>query len=166
MNPMLQPRVSKITINMGVGKDGEPLDKAVKVLEMITNQKPVRTKTQKRIPAFDLRPGMAIGCKVTLRGVTAIAFLKKALDAVDSKLKVSNFDDTGNFAFGIREHIDLGGMKYDPTLGVYGMNVCVTLEKPGYRVAFRKNRRHIGKKHRVTKDEAMEFAKKMGAMLE
>jgi large subunit ribosomal protein L5 len=151
---------------MGVGKAGEPLEKAVQVMELITNQKPVRTKTQKRIPAFDIRPGMAIGCKVTLRGKSAIDFLKRALDAVDFKLKESNFDKTGNFAFGIREHIDLSGMRYDPKLGVYGMNVCVTLEKPGYRVKLRKKRGNVGNPHRLTKEEAMKFAKELGANIE
>jgi large subunit ribosomal protein L5 len=136
---------------MGVGKAGEPLEKAVQVMELITNQKPVRTKTQKRIPAFDIRPGMAIGCKVTLRGKSAIDFLKRAL---------------GNFAFGIREHIDLSGMRYDPKLGVYGMNVCVTLEKPGYRVKLRKKRGNVGNPHRLTKEEAMKFAKELGANIE
>lgn len=120
MNPMLQPRISKVTINIGVGKSGEPLDKAAQIIEMISTQKPVRTITQKRIPAFDLRPGMAIGCKATLRGNTAFEFLKKALDAVDFKLKQSNFDTTGNFAFGIREHIDIEGMRYDPSWGFTG----------------------------------------------
>lgn len=166
MNPMLQPRISKVTINIGVGKSGEPLDKAAQIIEMISTQKPVRTITQKRIPAFDLRPGMAIGCKATLRGNTAFEFLKKALDAVDFKLKQSNFDTTGNFAFGIREHIDIEGMRYDPKLGVYGMNVCVTLERPGYRVLSRKNKSRIGRKHRVQKNDAMEFAKKMGVTIE
>jgi large subunit ribosomal protein L5 len=166
MNSMLTPRIAKVTINMGVGKSGEPLDKAVKVMTMITEQTPVKTKTSKRIPAFDLRPGMLIGCKVTLRGKKAASFLKKALDAVDYKLRSSNFDNTGNFAFGLKEHIDLEGMRYDPNLGVYGMNVCVTLERPGYRVSIRKKKKSIGKKHRLTKEEAMEFAKKIGAKIE
>lgn len=166
MNQLLAPRIAKVTVNMGVGKSGEPLDKATTIMEMISKQKPVRTISQKRIPAFDVRPGMALGCKVTLRGAIAKDFLRRALDAVDRKLKASNFDLTGNFAFGIREHINLEGMRYDPKLGVYGMNVCVTLHRPGYRVSFRKNKTEIGRKHRVTKQDAMAFVKDLGVSIE
>ena len=166
MNRMLETRIAKVTLNMGVGKSGEPLDKATTIMQMISNQKPVRTVSQKRIPAFDVRPGMALGCKVTLRGALAHEFLRKALDAVDRKLKSSNFDNTGNFAFGLKEHIGLEGMRYDPKLGVYGMNVCVTLYRPGYRVTFRKKRNEIGKKHRITKQDAIQFAKNLGVSVE
>ena len=64
----------------------------------------------------------------------------------------------GNFSFGVPEHIDFPGQKYDPTVGIYGMDICVTFEKPGYRVKSRKVKRsHIPTKHLVNKDEAIEY---------
>ncbi len=165
MNPMSTVRINKVTINIGVGKAGEPLDKAFTVLEKVSGQKPIRTKTSKRIPAFDIRPGMAIGVKVTLRAKKALEFLKKALDAIDYEVAEKSFDSTGNFAFGVKEHTDIEGMKYDPDLGVYGMDVCVSLEKPGYRVKNRANKAKVGANQRVTKDEAIAFAKSIGVKL-
>lgn len=162
MNPMLSPRIAKVTINMGIGKAGEPLDNAVKIMESLAHQKPVRTITQKRIPTWDVRPGTAIGCMVTLRGKKAMEFLKLALEAVSWKVKASSFDNHGNFAFGVKEHIDIPGVKYDPKLGVYGLDVCVTIEKPGYRVGRRYIPSPIGKHHLVKKVESIEFAKKLG----
>lgn len=166
MNPMLTPRLTKVTLNIGVGKAGEPLDKACTILKNLTGQTPVRAITHKRIPNWDLRPGVAIGCKVTLRGKVAMEFLKKALETVGFKLKTTNFDNTGNFAFGIKEHIDLPGVKYDPNLGVYGIDVCTTLEKPGYRVSRRRNKRKVGKKHQLKKEDAIKFAEGLGAKVE
>ncbi|HIH43989.1 MAG TPA: 50S ribosomal protein L5, partial [Candidatus Methanoperedenaceae archaeon] len=78
----------------------------------------------------------------------------------ENKLRASQFDRSGNFAFGISEHTDFPGMKYDPTIGIYGMDVTVTLERPGYRVSKRKiGQRDMSKKHRLTRDDAVSFVK-------
>ncbi|MEM5872275.1 MAG: 50S ribosomal protein L5 [Candidatus Aenigmatarchaeota archaeon] len=156
MNPMRNIRIEKITINIGCGESGEKLERAKKMLENLVNKKVVITKTHKRT-TFGMAKGRPIGCKVTLRGKDAQEFLKKALDAVDFKLPKSVFDKQGNFSFGIKEHIDLPGVKYDPDIGIFGMDVCVTLERPGFRVKRKKISHKIGKKHLIKPEEAMEW---------
>jgi len=159
-NAMLNPRVEKVTVNISVGKSGEPLEKAAKVLEKLTGQRPCKRKAKQTIRDFGIRRGEPIACLVTLRGEKAQNFLKRALQAVDNKLSRQCFDRYGNLSFGIREHIEIPGTKYEPELGIYGMDVSVTLGRPGYRV---KRRRHakskIGPSHLLTRDEATMFIK-------
>ncbi len=158
---MVSVKVDKVTVNIGVGESGEPLEKAEKLLLKLTNQKPVITKSKKRIPTWGIRRKQAIGVKVTLRGRKALDFLKMALEAKEKRLNKSNFDKNGNFAFGIPEYIDLPGIKYDPEIGIFGFDVCVTLTKDGYRIKRRKReKKKIPSKHKLTKDEAIEWAKK------
>jgi large subunit ribosomal protein L5 len=161
MNIMQQPRIEKVTLNIGAGKDQKLLDKGVIVLKAITGIDPVKTVTMKRIPTWGLRPGLPIGCKLTLRKSKAVELLKRLLAAKDKKLTPSQFDNNGNVSFGIHEHIDIPGIVYDPKIGVMGLQVCVTLEKPGYRVKKRRlMSRPIPRKHIVSKEEAMEFMQK------
>jgi len=158
MNPMRRIHVDKVTVNIGVGESGQRLVNAEKVLELLTGQKPVRTYAKKTIQTFGIRKGEAIGCKVTLRGERAVEFLRKALSVVNNRLSERQFDEFGAFSFGIREHIDFPDVSYDPEIGIFGMDVCVTLARPGYRVARRKIKRSkIGRSHRVTKEEAIRF---------
>jgi len=156
MNPMQNIRIEKITINIGCGESGEKLEKAKKMLETLTNRKIVITKTHKRT-TFGMAKGRPIGCKVTLRGKDAEEFFKKALDAVDKKLPENVFDSQGNFSFGIKEHIDIPGVKYDPEIGIFGMDVCVTLERPGFKVKRKKLSHKIDKKHLIKPEEAKEW---------
>ncbi|MHA1594650.1 MAG: 50S ribosomal protein L5 [Candidatus Baldrarchaeia archaeon] len=157
-NPMRRPRIEKVVVNMGVGQSGERLEKAMKVLEQLTNQKPVKTKARKTIKGFGIRKGEPIGCKVTLRGERAIEFLRKAFAAINNTVKVSSFDEYGNLSFGIKEHIDIPGTKYDPELGVFGMDVCISFERPGYRISRRRRcKRKVPRRHRMTKEEAMVY---------
>jgi len=158
---MQQPRIEKLTLNIGAGKEQSKLDKAVVVLKSLTGIEPVKTVTQKRIPAWGLRPGLPIGCMLTLRKQAASDMLKRLLKAKDFTLREGNFDTQGTISFGVLEHIDIEGAKYDPTIGVIGLQACITLEKPGYRVKRRSlHRVPVGKGHRVTKQEAIEFMKK------
>lgn len=158
---MQQPRIEKLTLNIGAGKEQSKLDKAVVVLKSLTGIEPVKTVTQKRIPAWGLRPGLPIGCMLTLRKQAATDMLKRLLKAKDFTLREGNFDTQGTISFGVLEHIDIEGAKYDPTIGVIGLQACITLEKPGYRVKRRSlHRAPVGKGHRVTKQEAIEFMKK------
>ena len=159
---MQNVRIEKVTVNIGVGQPGERLDNAEKLLEEITGAKPVRTLAKKRNPVFKLRKGLPIGVKVTLRKDKAVEFLKKAFAAVKNKIKRSNFDNNGNLSFGIKEYIDFPGVKYKPEIGMFGFDVCITLEKPGYRVKKRKiASSRVGKKQKVRVDEAIEFIKSM-----
>lgn len=160
MNTMRKPKIEKVVINMGVGESGENLEKAEKLLNELSNQKPVRTKAKRTNREFGIRKGEPIGVKVTLRRERAHTFLGRAFDAVEKTLQKKNFDDKGNFAFGVREHIDLPGVKYDPHVGIFGMDVAVTLERCGYRIKKRKKeRKPIHHADYVSKEEAISFVK-------
>jgi len=167
MTVMRQLKIAKVTVNMGVGEGGERLAKAEALLEKIAGQKPTRTYAKSTNPTFGIRKGLPIGCKVTLQKEKAENFLKKAFDAVDYKIKTSSFDDCGNLSFGIKEHINIPGVKYDPSVGIFGMDVCITIERPGYRIKRRKiSKSRISKHHIVTKEEAMEFIKRYNVTFE
>jgi large subunit ribosomal protein L5 len=159
-NPMLKPRIEKVTVNMSVGKSGTPLEQAATILQQITSQKPSRRQAKKTIREFGIRKGESIACLVTLRNKKAEEFLRKALQAVDNKLSKYCFDRQGNFSFGIKEHIDIPGTKYMPDLGIHGMDVSVSLGRAGYRVKLRHRvKSKIGKDHLLTADEAVLFIK-------
>ena len=157
---MLKPRIEKVTVNISVGKSGEPLEKAANVLEKLAGQRPCKRKAKQTIREFGIRKGESIACLVTLRKEKARNFLEKAFQAIDKKLSKEYFDGYGNFSFGIKEHIEIPGTKYVPELGIYGMNVSVTLGRSGYRV---KRRRHakskVGSGHLMTVEEAILFIK-------
>lgn len=156
---MQKVRIAKVVVNMSVGQ-GEKLEKAVKVLEDITGQKPCKRRARKTIREFGIRRGEYMACMVTLRGKKAEEFLRKALIAKGNIIKKSSFDRNGNVSFGLKEHLDIPGTKYDPNLGVYGMDVTIVFEKPGYRVARRKRRRSkVGKRQKVKIEEAVEYLK-------
>jgi large subunit ribosomal protein L5 len=160
MNKMQEITIEKVTVNIGVGAPGERLEFAKSLIGRLTGKTPIETLAKRREPVFKLRKGMAIGTKVTLRKKVAREFVEKALNAKRRTLSESNFDNTGNFAFGVPEYIDFQGAKYDPSMGMFGFDVAVTLSRKGGRVAKRKLApTKIGKAHRVTKEEAMEFAK-------
>ncbi|MFW6153212.1 MAG: 50S ribosomal protein L5 [Halobacteriota archaeon] len=153
---MRQPRIEKVVVNMSVGRGGEDLEHAEAILESLTGQRPVRTEAKRTIPAFDIREGLPMGAKVTLRGERAASFLEQALELVD--LSASQFDETGNVSFGIQEHTSFPGQEYDPTVGLYGLDVTVNLVRPGYRVTKRDRRsRTIPHSHRLDPADAMAF---------
>ncbi|MCX8146982.1 MAG: 50S ribosomal protein L5 [Candidatus Woesearchaeota archaeon] len=159
-NPMKQIRVEKLTLNIGAGTDQNTLAKAMKLIKNITGIEPVKTFAKKRIPAWGLRPGLPIGCKITLRGKKASEMIPRLLDAKSYTLTKDNFDENGSVSFGIKEYIDIKDAKYDPAVGIMGLQVCITLERPGFRVKRRRIKRtDIPKKHRITKEEAIEFMK-------
>lgn len=160
MNQMRQIKIEKVTLNIGVGKDQSRLESAMSLLQSITGKKPVNTFTSKRIQEWGLRPGLPIGCKVTLRKEVAKAMLKKLLEAKENSLTGNNFDDNGNISFGIHEYIDIEGVKYDPKIGIMGLEVCTTLERSGFRVKRRSfMKRKVPPRHKISKDAAMDFLK-------
>jgi len=166
MNTMRDIKIAKVTINIGCGEPGEKLEKAKKLLNILTGKTIVLTSTNKRT-TFGTPKGKNIGCKVTLRREDAVAFLKRAFEAAEKRLSEKCFDKQGNFSFGVKEHIDLPGVKYDPDIGIYGMDVCVTLERNGYRVSRKKISTKIGKSHIIKPEEAREWVvKNFGVNLE
>ena len=153
-------RIEKVTINIGVGNSKEKLEKAKVLLERLTNQKPVETITNKRVPTWNIRPGSVIGLKVTLRGQKAEELLKRCFAVVENKIQRKSINEFGNFSFGVAEYIDVPGMKYDPEIGLFGFDVCVTISKEGYRTKNRKiSSKKIPKSARVTREETIRFLK-------
>lgn len=160
MNPMKQIRIEKVTLNVGCGGDLAKIEKAKKMLEKITGKKPVVTLSRKR-STFGIAKGKPVGVKVTLRKRDAYEFFKKVLEAIDKTIKKSQLDNDGNINIGIKEYIDLPGIKYDPSIGILGFDVAVTLERPGYRIKRRKVKKgKIGKRHKINKEEVVEWLKK------
>jgi large subunit ribosomal protein L5 len=150
--------VDKVVINIGVGKSGDPIEKAKKALLELTGQQPAVRGARKTVRDFGIHKGEPIGAVVTMRRDTAVDFLKRVIAAKKNMLKASSFDNYGNISVGIHEHIDIPGTKYNPDIGIFGMDVNVVLIRPGFRIA-RKSRKSakIGKHHRISKEEAMEF---------
>jgi large subunit ribosomal protein L5 len=160
MNLMRTIRIEKVTLNIGAGKDQTVLGKGQKLLEHITGVPPMKTVTQKRIAAWGLRPGLPIGVKTTLRKEPAKKLIIRLLKAKENMLQETNFDDNGNVSFGIHEYIDIPDAKYDPEIGIIGLQVCVTLERPGFRIKKRKiMKRKIPLNHRINRDDAIEYMK-------
>lgn len=157
---MREIRLEKAVVNIGVGDAGERLLKAEKVLQMVTGNKPVRTIAKTTSRDLGIRKGMQIGCKVTLRGKEAEEFVKKAFWIRDNRIANHSFDPQGNFSFGITDYTDFPGMRYDPEIGIFGMDVCASISRAGRRVQQRRiMRRKMPKHHRITKKEGVAFVK-------
>lgn len=158
MNPMKTIRLEKVTLNIGAGKDQTKLEKGMVLLSTIADATPIKTITNKRLQEWGLRPGLPIGCKLTLRKNKAIELLPRLLGAIENRISKKQFDDNGNIAFGIHEYIEIPGVKYNPKIGIMGLEVCITLERPGYRIKRRRLlARKIPTRHRISKQEAINF---------
>jgi large subunit ribosomal protein L5 len=154
----MKPRIAKVTVNIGVGEAGEKLKKAESVLEGVTKQKPTQTLSKTTNKDWGLRKFMPIGCKVTLRKKAADSFLRSALKIRENKISEYSFDNQGNFSFGVPDHTLFEGQKYDPSIGIFGMDICVTVENPGYRIKRRRiDTRKIPTRHQLTKEATMKF---------
>jgi len=152
------PKVDKVTVNIGVGEAGERLKKAEKVLQNLTGQKPIETLSKTTNKDWGLRKLMPIGCKVTLRGSRAEQFIVEALSTRENKMADYSFDDEGNLSFGIPDHTLFKSQKYDPNIGIFGMDINITMKRPGYRIKNRRiARRRIPHKHRVKREETMKL---------
>ena len=155
---LFTPKIEKVTINIGVGEAGERLKKAETVLQGITGHKPVETLSNTTNKDWAIRKQMPIGCKVTLRGKDAHDFLREALNTRENKMADYSFDEQGNLSFGIPDHTLFKSQKYDPNIGIFGMDISITMEKPGYRIKKRRiARRKIPHRHKVVKDETIKF---------
>jgi large subunit ribosomal protein L5 len=134
-NPMEVPRITKITVNMGVGEavaDKKVMDAAVADITKITGQKPLVTKSRKAIASFKIRAGLAIGCKVTLRGARMYEFLDRLISIAMPRIRdfrgVSprSFDGRGNYSLGVKEQIIFPEIQYDQIDQIRGMDITIT----------------------------------------
>ncbi len=157
-HPMRRIVIEKVVVNIGVGEGGEKLIRGEKVIEMVTGRKSARTISNTTNKDLGLRKEMPIGCKVTLRGPDAEKFLKDAFWVKENKLAGYSFDTEGNFSFGIPDYTDFPGMKYDPDIGIFGMDISVVLSRPGKRVSIRRHAKaKIPHTHKVSRGEAKSF---------
>lgn len=165
---MRTPKVDKVVVHMGVGESGQHLVDAEGILEAITGQSVIRTYAKRTLPAFNIKKNEPIGCKVTLRGKLAEDFLNLSLNIVENKLNDSQFDKYGNVTFGVEEHTDYPGMRYDPNIGIFGMDINVVVNRPGYRINKRRAMKHkIPSLHRVMKEDTISlFEDKYGMEVE
>jgi large subunit ribosomal protein L5 len=134
-NVMQIPKITKITVNMGVGEavaDRKVMDAAVTDLTKITGQKPLVTKSRKAIASFKLRAGLAVGAKVTLRGARMYEFLDRLINIAMPRIRdfrgVSprSFDGQGNYSLGVKEQIIFPEIQYDQVDQIRGMDITIT----------------------------------------
>ena len=157
-NPMKEIRLEKVVLNMGVGRSGDAIDAAKAALEQISGRKPAVRNARTAQRDWGVRKGEPIGVSVTLRRTEAADLLKRLLESRGNVVKGRSFDDFGNYSFGIREHIDIPGVKYDPKIGILGLDVSVTLTRPGFGIRFRsRHKASVGRDHIISKGEAKDY---------
>ena len=160
-NIMKKITLEKVVLNIGVGKSGEPLEIARSALQQITDKKPNLRNAKAAQRDWGIRKGEPIGVSVTIRGNDATELLKRLLVSKGNKINSRSFDKSGNFSFSIKEHIDISGVKYDPKIGIHGLDIAVKLTRPGFRISVRsKHKSTIGKNHKITSEEAKKFVAK------
>merc|ERR1711987_32 len=158
-NVMRKVICDKLIINIAVGESGDRLTKAVRVLQQLSDQQPVENKARYTVRTFGIRRNEKIATHVTVRGEKAMDLIERGLKITDYEISAKHFSETGNFGFGVNEHIDLG-LKYDPGTGIYGMDFFIVLRRPGFNVAKKKRKRgRLAPGHRVTKEDAMEWVR-------
>ncbi len=157
-NSMRKIFLSKVVLNMGVGKSGEPIEIGKKTLTQITGKKPNTRNAKKSQRDWGVRKGEPIGVAITIRDNDAIELLKRLLVAKDNKINGKAIDDEGNVSFGIKEHIDIPGIKYDPKIGILGLEVSIALARSGFNIKLKSQQKSkVGKKHRITKNDTIKF---------
>jgi len=154
-NPMQEIKIEKVVLS--VGGTADYLEKGVKLLEMLTNKKPARMRSKKRIPTWSVRPGLEIGAVVTIRGKESEELLKKMLITIDNVLKKKQVSEN-NFSFGIKEYIEIPGVEFQRDIGIMGFDVTVVFKNSGRRVKLKKIKKgKIPKRQIIPKEEIIKF---------
>ena len=160
-NLMKKIFLNKVVLNMGVGKSGDPIETGKKTLVQITGKKPNARNAKKAQRDWGVRKNEPIGVAVTIRNNDAKELLKKLFEAKGNDVKGRSIDRDGNLSFGILEHIDIPGIKYDPKIGILGLDVTVNLTRPGFNIRLRsKHKARVGKTHKITAGEAKDYLTK------
>jgi large subunit ribosomal protein L5 len=154
-NIMRKIRIEKVVLS--IGGTADKLEKGFKLLERLSGKKAVKIKSTKRIPSFGVRPGLEVGCMVTLRGEEASEMLKRLFVAVDHILKRKQFSEN-SFSFGVHEYIEIPGIQYQRDIGIMGFDISVTFVRPGKRVVRKKLKQgRLPKKQHIPKEEITKF---------
>jgi len=157
-SPMRKISLEKVVLNMGVGKSGDIIEVSKKALDQISGKRSCAREAKETQRDWGVRKGEPIGVAVTIRGEDARVLLKRLLEAKGNTVNGKAFDNFGNYSFGIREHIDIPGVKYDPQIGILGLGISVTLTRPGFGIRRRsKHKASIGKSHIITSQEAKDY---------
>ncbi len=160
-SPMKKISLDKVVLNMGLGKSGDIINTAKIAIEQISGKKPSTRNAKAAYRDWGVRKGEPIGVAVTVRGDDGTALLKRLLEAKGNTLKGKSFDNFGNFSFGINEHIDIPGVKYDPQVGILGLGISIALTRPGYGIRTRsKHKAKVGKDHIIKSQEAKDYLSK------
>jgi len=153
-NPMKNIEIEKIVL--GIGGTGDYLEKGTKLLQLLTNKKPSRRKTNKRIPSLSVRPKLEVGSIVTVRKGKE-KLLQRLLAAVNNNLKKSQVSEN-TFSFGIEEYIEIPGIEYQRDIGMMGLDVTVVFKRPGKRITLKKRKKgKIPKRHKISPGEIIKF---------
>ncbi len=153
-NIMRKMKMEKVVLS--VGGIGDVLEKGVKLLTLLSGRKPARIKSRKRIPSFNVRPGLEVGAVVTIRK-NPEEMLKKMLATIDNILNKKQISEN-NFSFGIKEYIEIPGVEYQRDIGIMGFDVTVVFKRAGRRIRFKKIKRgKIPKRQRISKEEIIKF---------
>lgn len=154
-NPMRKIAIEKVVLSAGATADA--LVKARKLLEFLTKRKAQLIATRKRIPDFEVRPGLEVGTRVTLRGDAALEMLRSLLGAVENTLSQKQVADN-HLSFGIHEYIEIPGIEYQRDIGIRGFNTTIVFARKGMRVKRKKLKAgHIPHRQYVTSDEIIQY---------
>ncbi len=157
-NPMREVRLEKLVVNIGIGDKEDTYANAKALLEKLTGRQAVATRAKRREPELKIRKGQVIGAMVTLRGSEAQDLLKRALDANNNTISESAIANN-SVNFGISEYIYFSGVKYDPKIGMLGMNINASFGRRGKRVELRRRAAsRVSVKHRnIPREELHRF---------